>query len=89
MLACGTEKLRQLNCSLRVFCKHSSSLISESPTDDSSYTKIVFEKLKTLIDLGFERKYLKDIWNIQKEILQLKLFENDQHSEITIEIVCF
>lgn len=58
----------------------------ESPTDDSSYTKIVFEKLKTLIDLGFERKYLKDIWNIQKEILQLKLFENDQHSEITIEI---
>lgn len=58
----------------------------ESPTDDSSYTKIVFEKLKTLIDLGFERKYLKDIWNIQKEILQLKLFENDQHSEIIIEI---
>lgn len=58
----------------------------ENPSDGSTYTKTVFEKIKTLIDLGFKRKYLKDIWNIQKEILQLKLFENDQYSEITIEI---
>ena len=58
----------------------------ENPSDDSTYTKTVFEKLKTLIDLGFERKYLKEIWTIQKEILGLSLFEKDKHPEIKIEI---
>jgi len=58
----------------------------ENPSDDSSYTKEVFKKLAILINLGFERKYLKNIWNIQKEVLQLKILENDQYSEIKIEI---
>lgn len=58
----------------------------ENPSDSSIYTKEVFKKLTTLIDLGFEKKYLKEIWNMQKEILKLRFFENDQHSEIKIEI---
>ncbi|MBD3842281.1 MAG: response regulator [Campylobacterales bacterium] len=58
----------------------------ESPSDEGAYTKTVFEKLKTLIDSGFERKYLKEIWNIQQEILKLDLFATDKYNEIKIEI---
>ncbi|MBU1658899.1 hypothetical protein KKG72_07605 [bacterium] len=58
----------------------------ENSSDDNTYTKEVFKKITNLIDLGFERKYLKDIWNIQKEILGLSFFEKDKHPEIKIEI---
>lgn len=58
----------------------------ESPSDDSIYTKTVFEKLKTLIDSGFDKKYLKDIWNIQQEILKLDIFVTDKYNEIKKEV---
>lgn len=49
-------------------------------------TKENIEKLSGLLKNGEEKFYLKEIWDIQKEILQLNLFENDQYSEIKIEI---
>lgn len=58
----------------------------ESPSDDSTYTKTVFEKLNTLIDSGFDKKYLKDIWNIQHEILKLDMFATDKYNEIKKEV---
>lgn len=58
----------------------------ENPSDGSTYTKEVFKKLTTLIDLGFDKKYLKEIWTMQEKILKLKIFNNEQHQDIKIEI---
>lgn len=58
----------------------------ENPSDGSTYTKEVFKKLTTLIDLGFEKKYLKEIWTRQEKILKLRIFNSEQHQDIKIEI---
>lgn len=54
----------------------------ESPSDDSTYTKEVFKNLKTLVDLGFERKYLKEIWNIQEKMLNIENIDEDVAFEV-------
>ena len=58
----------------------------ENPSDGSIYTKEVFKKLTTLIDLGFDKKYLKEIWTMQEKILKLRIFNNEQHQDMKIEI---
>ena len=58
----------------------------EHPQDATTKTKETFEKLKTLIDIGLEKQYLKDIWNLQKEILALDIFSKKQYDQIKIEI---
>jgi len=56
----------------------------ESPSDDSTYTKTVFEKLKTLVDLGFDKKYLKSIYLTKRNILAI--LENDIFIQYGIEV---
>ena len=58
----------------------------DHPQDAITKTKETFEKLKTLIDIGLEKQYLKDIWNLQKEILALDIFSKKQYNQIKIEI---
>jgi len=58
----------------------------EHPEDITISTKENFSKLKNLIDDGLEKKYLKEIWTIQKNILNLDIFKNDDYHDIEIEI---
>jgi len=53
----------------------------EHPTDVNISTKDNFDKLKGLIDRGFEKKYLKEVWVIQNEILKFNI-----SNEIQLEI---
>lgn len=46
----------------------------EHPDDVSIDTVENINKLVTLVDKGLERKYLKEIWTIQNDILAFKLF---------------
>jgi hypothetical protein len=46
----------------------------EAPQEKNITTKENFNKLAYLVDKGLEKKYLKEIWNIQEDILKLKLF---------------
>ncbi len=48
----------------------------EHPDDLSIKTEDNIEKLFNLVDAGLERKYLKDIFKIQENILQLSLLKN-------------
>ena len=45
----------------------------EHPTDININTKDSINKLAKLVDIGFEKSYLKEIWSIQKDILELNL----------------
>ncbi|MBN2824486.1 MAG: hypothetical protein JXQ76_04110, partial [Campylobacterales bacterium] len=47
----------------------------ESPQEKNISTKENFNKLADLVDRGLAKKYLKEIWSIQEEILKLKLFD--------------
>jgi CheY-like chemotaxis protein len=60
----------------------------EHPTDINISTKNTFEKFKNLIDKGFNKSYLKEIWTIQADILDLDImkFENDNFKKIKSEI---
>ena len=53
----------------------------EHPTDKNISTKENFNKLKYLVDIGLEKRYLKNIWTIQKDILEL-----DLTNEIKLEV---
>lgn len=58
----------------------------ESPKDDSNYTKEIFRKLTNFVDIGLEKKYLKDIWNIQQNIFKLDILNQEKYNQIRIEI---
>ena len=61
----------------------------EHPNYQVIPTKDNFKKLNNLIDNALKNKYLKDVWNIQKKILELKLFNennNPKLKEIKAEI---
>jgi CheY-like chemotaxis protein len=54
----------------------------EHPSDISVNTKDHFIKLNDLIEDGFKNKYLKDIWTIQNNILNFKMFTNNSNDKI-------
>lgn len=58
----------------------------EHPQDIHLTTKDNLTKLKTFIDNGLEKKYLKDIWTLQQDILELKIFDNMEYIQIRLEI---
>ena len=58
----------------------------ESPRDDIAYSKEAFKKLTVYVDNGLEKKYLKDIWNIQQNILKLEILNQEEYDSIKIEI---
>ena len=58
----------------------------ESPKDDITYSKEVFKKLTVYVDNGLEKRYLKDIWNIQQNILKLEILNQERFNQIKIEI---
>jgi CheY-like chemotaxis protein len=49
-------------------------------------TKENIEKLSSLINDAEEKFYLKDIWNIQQEILKLDIFSKNIYNEIKTEV---
>ncbi len=53
----------------------------EHPHDVSISTKDNFDKLKKLVDKGLDKKYLKEVWEIQKKVLELHL-----PNEIQLEV---
>jgi len=53
----------------------------EHPHDIEISTKDNFDKLKNLVDKGLDKKYLKEVWEIQQNVLELTL-----SNEIVIEI---
>jgi CheY-like chemotaxis protein len=55
-----------------------------SPKDNNINPKEKFEKLQKLIDIGIDKKYLKDIFDIQQEILNIKNLSNEIKFEINI-----
>ncbi len=58
----------------------------ESPKDDIAYSKAAFKKLTVYVDNGLEKRYLKDIWNIQQNILKLEILNQERFNQIKIEI---
>ena len=58
----------------------------ESPKDDITYSKEVFKKLTVYVDNGLEKRYLKDIWSIQQNILKLEILNQERFNQIKIEI---
>ena len=58
----------------------------EHPQDTATKTKETFEKLTMLLDIGLEKQYLKEIWSLQKEILDFGIFTKKQYAPIKIEI---
>jgi hypothetical protein len=53
----------------------------EHPNDVNISTKENFEKLKELVDRGLEKKYLKEVWEIQDKVLKFNL-----SNEIQLEV---
>jgi len=60
----------------------------EHPIDINITTKENLNKLADLVDKGFDKSYLKEIWNIQNTILKLDLFKKDDEffNKIKLEI---
>jgi len=58
----------------------------EHPEDISIRTKDNFELLKEYIEVGLERKFLKEIWLIEDHILKLKIIENKEYEPIVLEV---
>jgi CheY-like chemotaxis protein len=60
----------------------------EHPIDRNITTKENLNKLADLVDKGFEKSYLKEIWDIQNTILELDLFKKDDEffNKIKLEI---
>jgi len=51
------------------------------PEDKNLTTKDSFAKLAEFVDSGLEKKYLKDIWHMQEEVLKLNISE-----QVTLEV---
>jgi len=51
------------------------------PEDKNLTTKDSFAKLAKLVDSGLEKKYLKEVWQIQEEVLKLNISE-----QVTLEV---
>jgi CheY-like chemotaxis protein len=58
----------------------------EHPTDINISTKENFYKLRELVDRGFEKRYLKEVWEIQKRVLALDIFQSDKFRQMRFEI---
>jgi len=58
----------------------------EHPTDVNISTKENFDKLKKMLDRGFEKQYLKEIWEIQKHVLALNIFQENKFRQMRFEI---
>jgi CheY-like chemotaxis protein len=58
----------------------------EHPHDVNISTKENFENLKELLDRGLEKSYLKEIWEIQNQILLINLFKNNDFIQMRFEI---
>ena len=58
----------------------------EHPQDVITNTKDTFDTLKQLLNIGLEKQYLKDIWNIEQEIIKLNIFRDNKYNEIQLEI---
>jgi len=58
----------------------------EHPSDTNIITKENFEKLAELVDKGLEKKYLKEIWSIQNEILNYNYNFKEKKEEINVEV---
>ncbi len=58
----------------------------EHPEDRSTNTKDNFTKLKELIDCGLDKKYLKQVWQLQNDVLSLDMFRNDKYNQIKLEV---
>lgn len=61
--------------------------IKKDHLDNNAFTtKENIEKLSSLLKDGEEKFYLKDIWNIQQEILKLDIFSKNIYNEIKTEV---
>ncbi len=58
----------------------------EHPEDKSLESKETFKALKSFVNEGLDKKYLKQIWQLQNEILSLNIFENTVYTSMQIEI---
>lgn len=58
----------------------------EHPEDTNLATKDNILKLKNFIDEGLQKKYLKNIWSLQEEILELKLLDKIEYIQIKLEL---
>jgi CheY-like chemotaxis protein len=58
----------------------------EHPSDTNIKTRDNLNKLRELIDIGLEKSYLKEIWEIQNSVLKLKLFEREYFRQMKFEI---
>jgi len=58
----------------------------EHPEDINLATKENILKLKNLIDKGFQKKYLKNVWSLQEDILRLKLLEKVEYIQIKLSL---
>jgi len=54
----------------------------DSPEDKYRASKNNFNKLDTLIRIGLNHKYLKELWDIQEKILELPFLENQKNEKI-------
>jgi len=57
----------------------------DAPTDRYEASKNSFKKLDKLIKYGLTKNYLKEIWNIQNKILELKILKGDDEHSINIK----
>jgi CheY-like chemotaxis protein len=57
----------------------------EHPEDKNISTKESFTKLANLVDEGLKKKYLKEIWRIQRNILGLNMLKKDTENFIKIK----
>jgi len=55
------------------------------PEDKNLTTKDSFAKLAELVDIGLEKKYLKEIWTIQNSILELNIFKKEDKTFKKVE----
>ncbi len=58
----------------------------EHPGDLTVNAKDNFNHLREFIDLGLDKKYLKQIWILQNNILGLSIFNDGRYNQIKIEI---
>lgn len=59
----------------------------DSPEETILSTKENILRFTKYIEESGKKYFLKDIWTIQKEILDLKIFETDKYNEIKLEVL--
>lgn len=57
----------------------------EDPQERNIKTKESFAKLAELVDKGLGKKWLKEIWDIQENILTLQIFEQEDENFVKIK----